>query len=159
MVAPARRTCPASTRPLIRLRETAWSEAASQRSSRSPAAAASARSSTRSPPLRPMAERLNPNLATLKAVVIVMAVLIVVGFAVVAIEITRRLAHMGAEEAVPPGAARMLSLPAGCAVAEIAGVGDRLALRIEPAASCPDLIYLDGAGREVGRVELQPAPQ
>jgi hypothetical protein len=106
-----------------------------------------------------MAERLNPNLATLKAVVIVMAVLIVVGFAVVAIEIARRLSGLGAEEGMAPGAARMLSLPVGCAVAEIAGVGDRLALRIEPAASCPDLIYLDGAGREVGRVELQPAPQ
>ena len=104
-----------------------------------------------------MAERLDRNLATLKAVVVVMGVLIVVGFAVVAIEISRRLANMGAEEATAPAEARTLSLPAGCTVAEIAGVGDRLALRIEPAASCPDLIYLDAAGREVGRVELQPA--
>ena len=101
-----------------------------------------------------MAERLDRNLATLKTVVIVMGVLIVVGFAVVVIEITRRLSNMGEEEAFPAGEARTLSVPQGCTVAEIAGVGERLALRLEPAASCPDLIYLDASGREVGRVEL-----
>lgn len=157
MVAPAWRTCPASTSALTRLRETAWSEAASQRSSRSPAAASSAVSSTRSSPPT-MAERLDRNHATLKAVVIGMGVLIVVGFAVVVFEITRRLANMGEEEAFPAGEARTLAVPQGCTLAEIAGVGERLALRLEPAASCPDLIYLDAAGREVGRVELQPAP-
>jgi hypothetical protein len=80
-----------------------------------------------------MAERLDGNLATLKAVVIVMGILIMVG-------------------------TRTISLPSGCTVAQIAGVGDRLVLRLEPAASCPDLIYLDASGREVGRVELAPAP-
>jgi hypothetical protein len=85
-----------------------------------------------------------------------MGVLIVVGFAVVVIEITRRLATMGAEESFPGGEARALGVPQGCTVAEIAGVGERLALRLEPAATCPDLIYLDASGREVGRVELQP---
>jgi hypothetical protein len=104
-----------------------------------------------------MAERLDRNHATLKAVVIGMGVLIVLGFAVVAFEITRRLAGIGAGEALPAGEARTLALPQGCTVAEIAGVGDRLAVRLEPAAACPDLIYLDGSGREVGRVELQPA--
>jgi hypothetical protein len=105
-----------------------------------------------------MAERLDRNLATLKTVVIVMGVLIVVGFAVVVIEITRRLSNMGEEEeAFPAGEARTLSVPQGCTVAEIAGVGERLALRLEPAAGCPDLIYLDASGREVGRVDLQPA--
>ena len=102
-----------------------------------------------------MAERLDRNHATLKAVVIGMGVLIVVGFAVVVIEITRRLANMGEEEAFPAGA-RTLAVPQGCTLAEIAGVGERLVLRLEPAASCPDLIYLDASGREVGRVELQP---
>jgi hypothetical protein len=106
-----------------------------------------------------MAERLDRNLVTLKAAVIVMGVLIVVGFAVVAVEIARRLSGLGAEEGMVPGEAQALAVPQGCAVAEIAGVGDRLALRLEPAASCPDLIYLDASGREVGRVELQPAPQ
>lgn len=105
-----------------------------------------------------MAERLDRNHATLKAVVIGMGVLIVVGFAVVVFEITRRLANMGEEEAFPAGEARTLAVPQGCTLAEIAGVGERLALRLDPAASCPDLIYLDAAGREVGRVELQPAP-
>ena len=157
MVAPAWRTCPASTSALTRLRETAWSEAASQRSSRSPAAASSAVSSTRSPP-PPMAERLDRNHATLKAIVIGMGVLIVVGFAIVVFEITRRLSNMGAEEACPAGEARALAVPQGCTLAEIAGVGERLALRLEPAASCPDLIYLDASGREIGRVELQVAP-
>ena len=155
MVAPARRTHPASTKALTRLRDTASSEAASQRSSRCPAAASSARSSTRSPFLT-MAERLDGNLATLKAVVIVMGILIVIGFAVVVVEIARRLSGSGGAES--PSAARVLALPAGCTIAEIAGVGDRLALRIEPAASCPDLIYLDAAGREIGRVELAPTP-
>jgi hypothetical protein len=87
-----------------------------------------------------------------------MGVLIVLGFAVVVFEITRRLSNMGGEEAFPAGEPRMLTVPQGCTLAEIAGVGERLALRLEPAASCPDLIYLDAAGREVGRVELQPAP-
>jgi hypothetical protein len=157
MVAPARRTWPASTNALTRLRETAWSEAASQRSSRSPAAASSAVSSTRSPP-PPMAERLDRNHATLKAVVIGMGVLIVVGFAVVVFEITRRLSNMGEEDAFWAGDPLVLEVPQGCTLAEIAGVGERLALRLEPASSCPDLIYLDASGREVGRVELQPAP-
>ena len=158
MVAPARRTCPASTRALIRLRETAWSEAASQRSSRSPAAASSAVSSTRSPPPT-MAERLDRNHATLKAIVIGMGVLIVLGFAVVVTEIARRLANMGEADAFPAGEARALAVPQGCTVAEIAGIGERLVLRLEPAAACPDLLYLDASGREVGRVELQPTTQ
>lgn len=105
-----------------------------------------------------MAERLDRNHATLKAVVIGMGVLIVVGFAVVVFEITRRLSAMGEAEAFPPGAARTLAVPQGCTLAEIAGVGERLALRLEPAATCPDLIYLDASGREVGRVEVQAAP-
>ena len=85
-----------------------------------------------------------------------MGILIVIGFAVVVVEIARRLSGSGGAES--PSAARVLALPAGCTIAEIAGVGDRLALRIEPAASCPDLIYLDATGREIGRVELAPAP-
>ncbi len=105
-----------------------------------------------------MAERLDRNLATLKAVVIVMGVLTVVSFAVVVIEIARRLSGFGAEEGAIPGEARTLALPAGCIVADIAGVGDRLVLRIEPAGSCPDLIYLDSSGREVGRIEVAPVP-
>ena len=105
-----------------------------------------------------MAERLNPNPATLKAVVIVMGVLIVLGFAVVVFEVTRRLSNMGNEEAFWAGDPLVLAVPQGCVVAEIAGVGDRLALRLEPAASCPDFIYLDASGREVGRIDLQPAP-
>jgi hypothetical protein len=103
-----------------------------------------------------MAERLDGNLATLKAVVIVMGILIIIGFAVVAVEITRRVAGLGSADA--PVVARTLSLPPGCTVTQIAGVGDRLALRIEPAASCPDLIYLDASGREVVRIELAPSP-
>jgi hypothetical protein len=102
-----------------------------------------------------MAERLDRRLATLKAVVVVMGILIVVGFAVVAIEITRRLATMGGDEAYRAGDPLVLSVPQGCTIAQIAGVGERLALRLEPAARCPDLIYLDAGGREVGRVELQ----
>ncbi|HXV22913.1 MAG TPA: hypothetical protein VED46_01510 [Alphaproteobacteria bacterium] len=105
-----------------------------------------------------MAERLDRNHATLKAVVIIMGVLIVLGVAVVVIEITRRLSNLGAEEGTLPGEARVLALPAGCVVADMASVGERLALRIEPADACPDLIYLDDAGREVGRVEVAPAP-
>ncbi len=102
--------------------------------------------------------RLDRNPAFLKAIVIVMGILILFGFAVVAVEITRRLAGLGAREEIGAGGLRSLALPAGCAVGEIAGVGERLVLRIEPAASCPDLIYLDAGGREVGRVEVTPAP-
>jgi hypothetical protein len=104
-----------------------------------------------------MAERLDRNHATLKAVVIGMGVLIVICFAVVVFEITRRLSNVGAADAFPAGEARTLAVPQGCTLAEIAGVGERLVLRLEPAASCPDLLYLDASGREVGRVELQPA--
>lgn len=103
-----------------------------------------------------MAERLDGNLATLKAVVIVMGILIIVGFALVVVEITRRAAAPGNKGASV--GTRTVNLPSGCTVAQIAGVGDRLVLRLEPAASCPDLIYLDASGREVGRVELAPAP-
>jgi hypothetical protein len=103
-----------------------------------------------------MAERLDGNLATLKAVVIVMGILIIVGFAIVVVEITRRAATLGSTRAAV--GAHTITLPAGCTVTQIAGVGDRLVLRLEPAATCPDLIYLDASGREVGRVELAPAP-
>ena len=103
-----------------------------------------------------MAERLDGNLATLKAVVIGMGILIIIGFVVVVVEITRRVAGLSSADA--PIAARTLSLPSGCTVTQIAGVGDRLVLRIEPSASCPDLIYLDASGREVGRIELAPSP-
>ena len=102
--------------------------------------------------------RLDRNLVTLKAIVIVMGLLIVIGFAVVAVEITRRLTGLGSDGNLTAGAVRTLSVPEGCDVAEIAAVGDRVVLRIEPAALCPDLIYLDAGGREVGRVEITPAP-
>ncbi len=102
--------------------------------------------------------RLDRNLAPLKAIVIVMGVLIAIGFAVVVVEITRRLVGLGGEGKLTAGAVRTLSVPEGCGIAEIAAVGDRVVLRIEPAALCPDLIYLDAAGHEVGRVELAPAP-
>jgi uncharacterized protein DUF6476 len=103
-----------------------------------------------------MAERLDRRLAILKVIVLVMGVLIVLGFAVVVIEITRRLSAMGGEGG-EVGDPRTVHIPAGCTAAEMVALGDRLAVRLEPAAACPDLLLLDADGREVGRVELAPS--
>jgi hypothetical protein len=104
-----------------------------------------------------MAERLDRSLPALKIAVIVMGVLIVLAFAVVAVEITRRLTRPEAGGA-PAGGSVTVQVPQGCMPAEVTALGDRLAVRLEPAALCPDLILLDAAGREVGRVEFAPAP-
>ena len=156
MVAAASVTRPASIKALIRLREWFPSEAASQRSSRSPAAVPSTVTAIRWPaPF--MAERLNPSLAALKVAVIVMGVLIIVGVVVVGAEIGRRIAHPEPRTATAQGPIT-ITVPPGCTPAEMIAIGDRLAVRLEPAAACPHLILLDRAGREVGRVEFAPSP-
>ena len=96
--------------------------------------------------------------ATLKAVVIGMGVLIVVGFAVVVIEITRRLANPWAKRRrSAAGEARTLAVPQGCTLAEIAGVGERLrAAAGTGGQAAPTSSISTRRDREVGGSTLQP---
>jgi hypothetical protein len=94
----------------------------------------------------------------LKAVVIGMAVLIVVGMTVVIVTIVNRLGK-GRATAVPAAPiAATLDLPAGCSVAEMAAAGERLALRLAGSGDCRQILLLDPAsGALVGRLRLAEA--
>lgn len=96
----------------------------------------------------------------LKALVIGMAVLIVVGTAVIAVTLARRSAGDGAaaDGAATSSAPARLALPAGARVIETALDGDRLALRIALAGGGERIVIIDArTGRRVAAVDLVPA--
>ena len=92
----------------------------------------------------------------LKALVIVMGVLIVVGTGVVIVTVARRVSHVAHPAAAPIAAT--LDLPAGCGVAEMTSVGDRLALRLAGDGDCRRIILVDPAtGATTGHIALGQA--
>jgi hypothetical protein len=95
----------------------------------------------------------------LKALVIGMAVLIVVGMIVVIVTIANRLGKGHAPPAPAAPMAATLPIPAGCSVAQMAVAGERLALRLAGSGDCQQILLVDPAsGALVGRLRLAEAP-
>ncbi len=99
----------------------------------------------------------------LKALVIGMAILIVVGTVVIAVMLARRSGSdgeaasgaTGGSAAVTPR--RRIALPAGARVIETALDGDRVALRIALANGTERLVIIDiRTGRRLGTLDLAP---
>jgi hypothetical protein len=100
----------------------------------------------------------------LKALVIVMGIIIVVGVGIIIVTIVNRLQNgTPTAAAVASGDAQLgdvvLPLPPGCRVAEMTSANDRLWLRLEPLtgnaadAACADILILDpSTGSVVGRL-------
>jgi hypothetical protein len=100
----------------------------------------------------------------LKALVIVMGLIIVIGVGIVIVTIVNRLQNKTPTAATEVGGNAQLGdvvlpLPAGCRVAEMTSANDRLWLRLEPLtgnsadAACADILILDPAtGTVVGRL-------
>ncbi|MEX0695926.1 MAG: hypothetical protein WD099_00120 [Dongiaceae bacterium] len=100
----------------------------------------------------------------LKALVIVMGLLIVVGVVAVAATISYRLGRL-ADSAAPavagPGgfAAVELAIPEGCRAVEAAPAGERLVLRLGDGRQCNRVLIVDmNSGALLGRLDLVPAP-
>jgi hypothetical protein len=79
----------------------------------------------------------------LKALVIIMGALIVAGTGVVIYTVAKRVSQTGRLAAGPVAAS--LTLPAGCSVAEMTAIGDRLALRLAGDGDCRQIILVDPA--------------
>ena len=92
----------------------------------------------------------------LKALVIVMGVLIVAGTAVVIVTVAKRVSPSG--RPASGSVAASLTLPAGCSVAEMTTVGDRLALRLAGEGDCRQILLVDPATASItGHIGLVPA--
>ena len=98
----------------------------------------------------------------LKALVIVMGLLIVVGVVAVAATIAYRLGRLAEAPAVAgPGgfAAVELAIPEGCRAVEAAPAGERLVLRLGDGRQCNRILIVDmNSGALLGRLDLVPAP-
>ena len=88
----------------------------------------------------------------LKAAVIVMGVLIVVGTATLAVLIVQRLGSAGSEASARP--ATVLDEPAGTRIAGIASSGDRLAVQLQ-GGGVDRVVVIDlHSGAIAGRIAL-----
>ena len=110
----------------------------------------------------------------LKALVIFMAVVIVVGLTVIAVTIYNRLNRPAGEARAPAASTAAMpseaaaqagfgeaqvTVPAGCRVVEMVPAGDRLLLRLGSQPRCNRILVVDLAtGRELGGIELVPQP-
>lgn len=109
----------------------------------------------------------------LKALVIFMGILIVIGVGVVVVTIYQRLgARVAVQEAAPQAevapparvaapafGARGVALPAGAVVEEMATSGERLILRLRLADGGRRILVLDLAdGKVLGTLNLETAP-
>ncbi len=98
----------------------------------------------------------------LKALVIGMAILIVVGTVVIAVMLARRSGSDGEAASGATGgsaavAARRIALPAGARVIETVLDGDRVALRIALANGAERVVIIDiRTGRRLGTLDLAP---
>jgi hypothetical protein len=94
----------------------------------------------------------------LKAIVIGMGVLIVVGSAVIVVKIAQRGGgDDGAANAGPAVTPATIALPAGARVIETALDGDRIALRIALEGGGEQVLIIDArTGRHIGAVHLVP---
>lgn len=91
----------------------------------------------------------------IKAAVIAMGVVIVIGFVVVVVTIVDRLAGPGEPELLGEIA---VPLPAGCRLADAWSEAGRLYLRYEGEADCQQVAIVDPeTGGVVGRVSAAPA--
>ena len=89
----------------------------------------------------------------LKALVIIMGVLIVAGTGVVIYLVAKRVGQSGRLAAGPVAAS--LALPAGCTVAEMTALGERLALRLAGEGDCRQILLVDPAsGAVTGHIGL-----
>jgi hypothetical protein len=86
----------------------------------------------------------------------VMAVVIIVGFGVVAAVIAGRLSHREAAGAARPFAAPAIPIPAGARVEAMAVSADRLVLDLSLPSGGRDILILDLAtGTRLGTIELR----
>ena len=93
-------------------------------------------------------------MAALKVLVVAMGVLILVGLGAI-------IYVLATGAGLAPGGfgARRLALPAGARVVEMAAAGERVVLRLEAPDGVARLLVVDPVrGRELGRIELAPAP-
>ncbi|MCH7889070.1 MAG: hypothetical protein IIA00_07305 [Proteobacteria bacterium] len=104
-----------------------------------------------------MAQDLTQTARALKAVVIILGVLIVVGATVLAVEIFRRVGQMADERPLEAFATATVSLPAGARVIDIAGGGDAVSLLVERADGRRQLITVDRrSGTVIGTLTFEP---
>ena len=103
-----------------------------------------------------MAVRLNPSMQALKALVIVVGVLIVVGVTVVAVTIYQRATRLGGDGTA--GFARaVIPLPEGARVVAMTGEGDVLSLLVEADDGGQVILTIDRkSGRTLGSLDLAP---
>jgi len=100
----------------------------------------------------------------LKAIVVIMGVLILIGSTVVVITIVNRLSGDGVDEdtAPPPAAAfgvQRLPVPAGARLQSMIAEDDRLYLHVRGADGVEIVVVADPAtGALLGRFRLEPAP-
>jgi len=95
----------------------------------------------------------------LKTLVIAMAVLIVAGFAVLAVGLVQRLSSANAPR--PPAAgtafAERIALPSGAKVRSISPIGDRLVVHIETADGLSSAYIVDPRnGALLGTIDFPP---
>ena len=97
---------------------------------------------------------------TLKALVICMGILIVVGTAILAVMIARRGGDSSAASGDSSTTTAQMALPADARVVETALDGDRIALRIVLVDGGQRVIIIDApTGRRGGAVDLMPGPE
>lgn len=108
--------------------------------------------------------RVNPSFRGLKALVIGMGVLIVVGVIGLAVAIYQRgqvLSERGTEPASAPASTsfgvRRLALPAGAEIIETVADGDRLVLRVLSEDGAQRIVAIDlVTGQTLGTILLEP---
>ena len=102
-----------------------------------------------------MTGRVTKLMRTLKALVVGMGILIVVGTAIIAVMIARRGGDSGTTGRDVSTTTAQIALPAGARVVETALDGDRIALRIVLVDGGQRVIIFDvPTGRRVGVVDL-----
>jgi len=109
----------------------------------------------------------------LKALVIVMGVVIVVGLTVVVVTIYNRLNRPAVQTPASAASAvsapqsesasgfgsAQLTVPEGCRVVEMVPAGDRLLLRLGSPPRCDTILVVELAtGRQLGTIDLIPQP-
>ena len=105
-----------------------------------------------------MAGRVTNFMRMLKALVIGMGILIVIGSAVIVVKIAQRGIGESAANGDGPVTPTTIALPAGARVIETALDGDRIALRIALEDGGERVMIIDTrSGRRVGAVDLGPA--
>lgn len=108
------------------------------------------------------ADAAAPNIRVLKAVVIGLGMLIVIGVVALIVGLFWRASRMGegagpaAPVAVPSALSAPVALPRGTEIAEMAAAGDRIVLRLRLADGTTRLLFVDPrAASIVGQLDLK----